>query len=87
LGSEVVVMANGLTVDPLIVRGRVIDLACAGLSESVTVNVSGAATAAAAGVPVIMPVAAFSDKPVGNVPEVSDQEYGVVPPVAESVAL
>jgi hypothetical protein len=34
-----------------------------------------------------MPVVAFNDSPAGSVPEVSDQEYGVVPPVAASVAL
>ena len=80
-------IANVLTADPAIVRGRVIDLVCAGLSASVTVKVSGVALADAEGVPVIMPLVAFSDNPAGSVPEVSDQEYGVVPPVAESVAL
>lgn len=33
------------------------------------------------------PVAAFSDKPVGRVPLVKLQVYGVVPPVAASVVL
>jgi hypothetical protein len=73
--------------DPVLVRGRLIDLVCAGLSASVTVKVSGVALATAVGIPAITPVVAFNDKPAGSMPEVSDQEYGVVPPVAESVAL
>ena len=40
---------------------------------------------ASEGVPLISPVAAFSDKPVGSVPEVNCQLYGVVPPVAARV--
>ena len=66
---------------------RFTDLVCAGLSESVTVKVSGVALVAVEGVPAIMPVAEFNDNPAGSVPEVSDHEYGVVPPVAESAAL
>jgi hypothetical protein len=80
-------MTNGLAVDPVIVRGRLIDLVCAGLSESVTVKVSGVALATAVGIPAITPVVAFNDRPAGSVPEVSDQEYGAVPPVADNDAL
>lgn len=36
--------------------------------------------------PLITPVEEFSPMPVGNVPAVSAQLYGVVPPVADSVA-
>ena len=59
---------------------------CAGLPESVTLKVSAAADTAAVGVPVMAPVAVFSDRPAGNVPLVSDHVYGVVPPDAVSVA-
>jgi hypothetical protein len=58
-----------------------------GTLESVTENVSGVALADAVGVPVIAPETAFNDRPAGNAPEVSFQLYGVVPPVAASIAL
>jgi hypothetical protein len=58
-----------------------------GTLESVTENVSGVALADAVGVPVIAPELAFNDRPAGSVPAVTDQEYGVAPPVAMSVAL
>jgi len=38
------------------------------------------------GVPVIAPEDESSDKPAGNVPTVTAQVYGVVPPVAAKVA-
>ncbi len=41
----------------------------------------------AVGVPEITPVLDASKRPVGRVPEAIDQVYGVVPPVATSVAL
>lgn len=59
---------------------------CTGLLESVTLKVSAAPDTAVVGVPVMAPVAAFSDSPAGNVPLASDQAYGVVPPDAVSVA-
>ena len=46
---------------------------CAGLLESLTLKVSGVALTGAVGVPLIAPVAAFSDSPAGNVPLVNDQ--------------
>jgi hypothetical protein len=46
---------------------------CAGVPESVTLNVSGAAVTAAVGVPPIAPVEAFNVKPNGSVPEVNCQ--------------
>jgi hypothetical protein len=46
---------------------------CAGIPESVILKLSDAPDTAAVGVPVIAPVAAFSDNPAGNVPPVSDQ--------------
>ena len=59
---------------------------CTGFSESLTWKVSGVADTAAVGVPVMAPVAVFSDSPAGNVPLLSDQAYGVAPPDAASVA-
>jgi hypothetical protein len=49
------------------------DLFWTGLLESLTLKVSGVALTAAVGVPLIVPVAAFSDSPTGNVPLVNDQ--------------
>ena len=46
---------------------------CAGLPESLTLKVSAAPDTAAVGVPLMAPVAVFSDSPAGNVPPVSDQ--------------
>lgn len=45
------------------------------------------AVLAAVGVPEMTPVLAFSDNPVGNVPDDTDQVYGAVPPVADKVVL
>jgi hypothetical protein len=56
-----------------------------GAVESVTLNVSAVAFAAAVGVPLITPVEEFSVKPLGKVPDVSDHVYGLVPPVADNV--
>jgi hypothetical protein len=47
---------------------------CAGVPESVTLNVSGVAVTGAGGVPLIPPVAGFNVKPNGSVPAVNCQE-------------
>jgi len=85
LGRELVEIAKAAAA--LMVSVRFTDFVCTGLLESVTVNVSGVALTVAVGVPAIAPVVAFSERPAGNVPDVTDQEYGVVPPLAASVAL
>jgi hypothetical protein len=72
MGREVVVMLNGAVPAAAIVSERLADLLCAGLLESVTVNVSAVALAAAVGVPVIAPVVVFSARPAGSVPFVRD---------------
>jgi hypothetical protein len=59
----------------------------AGLLESATLNVSGVLATNAEGVPVMAPVEAFSVRPAGREPLVSDQVYGDTPPVAVRVAL
>ena len=41
----------------------------------------------AVGSPVMAPELAFNDNPEGRVPTVTDQVYGVVPPVAARVVL
>jgi hypothetical protein len=69
------------------VSARLTDFVCTGRLESLTVRVRGVALAVAVGVPVIAPVAVFSERPAANVPLETDQLYGVVPPVAASVAL
>jgi len=60
-------------------------LVTAGDSESFTCAVM-VKVALAVGVPLSAPVAAFSVTPAGNAPEVIDHVYGVMPPVAASVA-
>jgi hypothetical protein len=65
--------------------GRVTDPLWAGFPESLTLKVSGVWLAAAVGVPVMAPLDAFRESPVGKVPLVRVQESGVVPPVAASV--
>ena len=57
---------------------------CAGFVESVTVIVT-VLDPAVVGVPVIAPLAASMLRPAGR--PVADQVYGVVPPVAATVAL
>ena len=48
-------------------------LLCAGPPASVTLKVNAMPEALAVGSPLITPLAAFSDKPAGRVPPVSDQ--------------
>ena len=67
-----------------IVSVRFAFIVCAGELESVTLNVSGVALTATVGVPVTKP-AEFSVRPPGNVPEMSAQVYGEVPPEAVNV--
>jgi hypothetical protein len=66
---------------------RFTDLLCAGLLESVTVKVRETAFAVAVGVPLIMPLVLFRDRPTGSDPLVKAHVYGGVPPVAVRVAL
>jgi hypothetical protein len=64
-----------------------LDLVCAvGVAESVTVTVK-VDVPDVVGTPLICPVAAFRVRPVGKAPTVTLQVYGVVPPLACSVAL
>ena len=70
-----------------IVSVRLALFVCAvGVVESVTSKVSGLLITICVGVPVIAPVDAFRDKPVGSVPDGRDQVYGGFPPAAVSVA-
>jgi hypothetical protein len=57
------------------------------MPESVTPKVSARDFAAAVGVPLITPVEAFSERPLGSAPEVNAQLYGAVPPLAVRVAV
>ena len=65
---------------------RLTDWLCTALPESVTLKVSAALASTAEGVPAMVPVDGFKDRPAGRVPAVRDQVNGVVPPVAASVA-
>ena len=56
-----------------IVNVKFADRVSAGLLESVTWKVRAVLESATVGVPVIAPVLALSDRPVGKVPLVSDQ--------------
>lgn len=62
------------------------DFVCTGLEESVTFAVTVTA-AAAVGVPEMTPVLVAIVNPVGKLPEVMDQLYGVAPPVAVRVVV
>ena len=64
---------------------RLMFAVCADGVESVTLKVNAVALTAVVGVPLIRPVNEFTVKPPGNVPEVSVQVYGEVPPVAVNV--
>jgi hypothetical protein len=58
---------------------------CAGEDESFTCIVKEDVPLCV-GVPLICPDVELRVRPVGSVPDVTDQVYGDVPPVAESVA-
>jgi hypothetical protein len=84
--SDVVVTASGDTLAAVIVSVRFTVAFCCGLPASFAVNVNAVALATAVGVPLIVPVE-LSVRPAGSVPLVNVHAYGVVPPVAASVAL
>jgi len=67
-GKDAVVIVS---VAGAIVSVRLTLAVCGVELESITLNVSAGAFAAAAGVPLITPVDVFSVKPPGSVPEVS----------------
>ena len=69
------------------VRVRFTVFVNAGPLESVTLKVSGVLVTATVSLPEIAPVAAFRVNPAGSVPLVTDQVYGVVPPIAARVVL
>lgn len=82
-GSDSVVMVRGLAPG---VPTRIepdTDAVCAGLSESFTVAVK-LNVPLVTGVPEITPEEAVIETPPGNCPDVIDQAYGAVPPVALS---
>jgi hypothetical protein len=78
-----VVIANGVGATT---RERVTDFVWAGLDESVTLK-DKLAVPTAVGVPEMTPLLGAKLRPVGRVPEVMDQVYGPVPPVALRVPL
>ena len=82
--SDVVVTCTGVTAAATTMLKLFVVL-CAGELESVTFKVNDAVPAVV-GVPLICP-ALLSVSPAGNAPEEIDQLYGVVPPLAASVAV
>jgi hypothetical protein len=67
-----------------VIESDAVAVPAVGLAESVAMTVK-VDVPVADGVPVIAP-AELNERPPGNEPEVSDQEYGEKPPVAASVA-
>ena len=85
LGNEVVVMEGGVVEGAgLTARLSALVAACELASVTRTVKLL---VPDPVGVPEIAPVLGASVNPAGKVPVMVDQEYGVVPPVAASVAL
>jgi hypothetical protein len=66
----VVIVSGGGAV---IVNVKALLLLCAGVPESVTLNVSDVPAAGESGVPLSTPVEAFNVKPCGSVPEANCQ--------------
>lgn len=79
-GNEVVVTCTGVTDALEIVIEKLFVDVCAGEDESVTLTVKDDVPAAV-GVPLICP-ALLKESPAGSEPELIDQLYGVVPPLA-----
>ena len=82
-GSEDVVICTGVT-EAVTTMLRFAVAVCAGELESVTFTVNEEVPAVV-GVPLICPEL-LSVKPAGKVPELIDQLYGVVPPLAANAA-
>jgi len=71
-----------------IVSVRVLVAVCGvGAVASATWNVSERFVAVTVGIPLIIPVVVLNVNPLGSVPPVRDQVYGLTPPTAASVAL
>jgi GR25 family glycosyltransferase involved in LPS biosynthesis len=78
-----VVIVNGVD-DPIVSEKLLVEVCAVGAVASITVTIT-VLVAVAVGVPLITPVDALMLNPVGN--PVAVQPYGVVPPVAATVAL
>jgi hypothetical protein len=76
------VFATGLTVS-----ASATVLVCAGDPEAATAKLTAALLVAVVGVPEMTPVVADKDSPVGSAPPATDQVYGLLPPLATSVAV
>ena len=66
----------------MMLKGLVTDCPFAAVTLAVKLNVP-----VAVGVPEMTPVPLVSDRPVGSAPLAIDQVYGVIPPLAASVAV
>lgn len=76
-----IVSEGGMAEPSATVIATVSDADCAGLPLSIAVAVK-LYVPCAVGVPEIAPLEAASERPDGNLPDVIDQVYGAVPPVA-----
>jgi translation initiation factor 2 alpha subunit (eIF-2alpha) len=83
LGKDAVVMASAAPAALVVIENNLLAF-CTGEEVSVTCTVK-LDCAAVVGVPLIVP-ALLKAKPAGNAPDATVQEYGVVPPAADSVA-
>ena len=82
-GSEDVVICTGVT-EAVMAMLRLAVALCAGELESVTLT-ANEEVPAVVGVPLICPEL-LKVRPAGREPELSDQLYGVIPPLAASAA-
>jgi hypothetical protein len=83
-GRVVVVMESGVTAGAMVTEKVAEAVPAVGVAESVTVTMTDDEVPAVVGVPVMAPVDESMLRPAGN--PVADQVYGVVPPVAATVA-
>ena len=83
LTREVVVTVGGSGAASIVML-RLFDVDCGVDSESFA-RIVKEAVCAVVGVPEINPDAAFSVRPVGSEPEMTDHVYGETPPIAVSV--
>jgi hypothetical protein len=65
---------------------RLLVVTCCGLPESVTLNVNARLDVTSTGVPLSVAVEPFKERPRGSTPPLTDQDRGICPPRAFSVA-
>src|SRR5262245_14352130 len=81
-GTAVLGQSETRVLMPMLTKGLVTDCPFAAVTLAVKLNVP-----VAVGVPEMTPVPLASDRPGGSAPLAIDQIYGVIPPLAASVAV